>query len=50
MVAELKLAHSVKCQMTSGESNQYTLAVTGGTLHTVNLTETLARAASGGHD
>ena len=39
MVVELKLAHSVKCQMTSGESNQYTLAVTGGTLHTVNLTE-----------
>ena len=39
MVAELKLAHSVKYQMTSGESSQYTLAVTGGTSHTVNLTE-----------
>ena len=39
MVAELKLAHSVRYQMTSGESNQYTLAITGGTLHTVNLTE-----------
>ena len=32
------LAHSVKYQMTSGESSQYTLAVTGGTSHTVNLT------------
>ena len=39
MVAELKIAHSVKYQMTSGESNQCTLAVTGGTLHTVKLTE-----------
>lgn len=39
MTAVLKLAHSVKYHITIGEPNQYAVAVTGGTLHTLSLTE-----------